>query len=57
MERQIKHIMVTIQYRGKNHWRLIPAKKEGKHYQISIAAYDQFLKDVRVYPYTTVTVG
>lgn len=50
-------IMVTIQYRGRNHWRLIPAKKVGKTYQIMLDSYNQFLDDVGVINHTTFTMG
>ncbi len=42
----MKHILVSITYRGRLHWRLISARAVGKRWEISTAAYDQFLADI-----------
>jgi hypothetical protein len=44
--RDHKHILVSITYKGVLHWRLVAATREGRHWQISVAAYTRFLNDI-----------
>jgi hypothetical protein len=45
-ERDVKHILVSMTCRGRLHWRLIAARREGKRWRISSASFQQFLDDV-----------
>ncbi len=54
-ERQFKHIIVSIWYRGKYRWAMVAAKKEGDHYKISEDVFEKLISHVA--PHTTYTVG
>ena len=43
----MKHILVSVTYLGVLHWRLIAARPVGKYWEISMPAYNQFLKDIK----------
>lgn len=45
-EREVKHILVSMTCKGRLHWRLIAARRDGKHWRISSTSFQQFLDDV-----------
>lgn len=54
-ERLIKHILVSVYYRGHLHWALVAARKVGKHYQVSEEAFSKLTSAAP--PHTTMTMG
>lgn len=54
-ERPIKHILVSVYYRGRMHWALIAARKVGKHYRVSEEAFARLTAAAP--PHTTMTMG
>jgi hypothetical protein len=53
----MKHILVSITCRGRLHWRLISATREGRHWKISEASYKQFLSDIGQNGIHRITLG
>ena len=45
-DREVKHILVSMTCKGRLHWRSIAARREGRNWRISSAAFQQFLDDV-----------
>lgn len=42
----MKHILVSVTCKGRLHWRLISARRSGRHWVISQEAFDQFMQDI-----------